>query len=141
MQLVSKSAFCKADGAPYTPSDKEKKAMLLFRGGDDMLDLFDHVRNLNRDDIYIEAINKIRNPLQSHTNIIVQRNMFHRSHPQVSKSFEKWSKEIKSLLNSLVMKIIIGRKLLSMLFFYKHPVKNFVKESYKKMCHMMNSSL
>ena len=35
IKLIFELAFRKADRTPYAPSDKEKKAMLLFRGGDD----------------------------------------------------------------------------------------------------------
>ena len=94
MKLVFELAFRKADGTPYTPSDKEKKAMLLFRGGDDMRDLFDHVGHIDTEDTYAETITKIRDALQSRTNSVVQRNMLLTSHPQGTKSFEKWSKEI-----------------------------------------------
>ena len=38
IKLIFDLAFRKADGT-YTPSDKEKKAMLLFRGGDDMVEM------------------------------------------------------------------------------------------------------
>ena len=41
-KLIFDLAFRKADGIPYESSDKEKKAMLLFRG-DDMNDIFQHV--------------------------------------------------------------------------------------------------
>ena len=43
MSLVFELVFSKAYGTPYEPSDKEKKAMLLFRGDDNMNDLFQHV--------------------------------------------------------------------------------------------------
>ena len=39
IKLIFELAFRKADGTPYAPSNQEKKAMLLFRGGDDMKDL------------------------------------------------------------------------------------------------------
>ena len=38
-KLICELAFRKAGGTPYAPSDKEKKAMLVFRGGDDIKDL------------------------------------------------------------------------------------------------------
>ena len=43
IKLIFELAFQKADGTSYEPSDKEKKAMLPFRGGDDIKDLFEHV--------------------------------------------------------------------------------------------------
>ena len=50
MTLVFELAYCKADGTPYEPSNKEKKAMLLFRDGDDMKDLFQHVGAVEKKD-------------------------------------------------------------------------------------------
>ena len=38
LELVFLLVFRKADGTPYEPSDREKKAMLLLKGGDDMLE-------------------------------------------------------------------------------------------------------
>ena len=43
IKLIFELAFQKADRTPYEPSDKEKTTMLLFCGGDDMKDLFEHV--------------------------------------------------------------------------------------------------
>ena len=59
MRLIFDLAFRKADGTPYEPTDKEKKAMLLFRGGDDMRDLFHHVGKIVEADTFNEAIKKI----------------------------------------------------------------------------------
>ena len=94
MELIFELAFRKADGTPYAPNDKEKKAMLLLRGGADMRDLFQHVGNVSQDDDYQTATDKIRRGLQSQTNSVVQRNLLLANFPQGSKSFEKWSKEI-----------------------------------------------
>ena len=96
MSLMFELAFRKADGTPYEPSDKEKKAMLLFRGGDDMKDLFQHVGAVETKDTYDEALTKIRTGLQHRTNSIVQRNLLSANFPQGTKSFEKWSKEISN---------------------------------------------
>ena len=43
VKLIFELAFWKADGTPYTSSDKEQKAKLLFHGGDDLKDLFLYV--------------------------------------------------------------------------------------------------
>ena len=59
MALIYELAFRKADGTPYEPSDKEKKAMLLFRGGDDMKDLFQHVGGVTDTDTYNQTLKKI----------------------------------------------------------------------------------
>ena len=59
IKLIFELAFRKADGTPYAPSDKEKKAMLLFRGGDDMKDLFEHVGAVTDTDTFDDAVTKI----------------------------------------------------------------------------------
>ena len=43
LELLFELVFRKADGTPYTPSDREKKAMLRLKGGDDMRNLFQYV--------------------------------------------------------------------------------------------------
>ena len=96
MRLLFDLVFRKADGSAYTPSDKEKKAMLLFRGGEDMQNLFDHVGMVVEADTFDQAINKITNALKGRTNNVVQRNFLLTRHPQGTKSFEKWSMEISN---------------------------------------------
>ena len=94
-----KLAFHKANGTPCEPSDKKKKAMLLFRGGDDMKDLFQHVGAVETKDTYDEALTKIRTGLQNHTNSVVQRNLLFANFPQGTKSFEKWSNDASKLID------------------------------------------
>ena len=94
-KLILELAFRKADGTPYEPCDKEKKAMLLFRGGDDMKDLYEHVGADTDIDTFDAAVTKIRKGLQGRTNV-VQRNLLLASYPQGTKSFERWSKEINN---------------------------------------------
>ena len=96
MALIYELAFRKADGTPYEPSDKEKKAMLLFRGGDDMKDLFQHVGGVTDTDTYNQTLKKIQDGLRNRTNSIVQRNLLFANFPQGTKSFERWSKEISN---------------------------------------------
>ena len=86
--------FRKADGTAYTPTDAEKKAMTLLRGGRDMKTLFTHVGNVADDDTFDAAVKKVQDKLSERTNKIVQRNILLSSFPQGSKSFEKWSTEI-----------------------------------------------
>ena len=50
IKLIFDLGFRKSDGTPYDPSEKEKKSMLLFRGGDDMKDLFEHVGRVTNTD-------------------------------------------------------------------------------------------
>ena len=71
IKLIFELAFQKANGTPYAPSDKEKKAMLLFRGGDDMKDLFEHVGAVTDIDTFDDAVTKIRTGLQGRTNNVV----------------------------------------------------------------------
>ena len=96
MALIYELAFRKADGTPYEPSDKEKKAMLLFRGGDDMKDLFQHVGGVTDTDTYNQTLKKIQDGLRNRTNSIVQRNLLFANFPQGTKSFERWSKEVSN---------------------------------------------
>ena len=94
IKLVFDLTFRKADGTPYIPTDREKKAMLLFRGGDDKCDLFQHVGGVLEEDTFQTTIEKITNGLKSRTNSVVQRNLLLANFPQGSKTFERWSKEV-----------------------------------------------
>ena len=96
IKLMNQLVFRKADGTPYSPTDVEKKAMLLFKGGDDMKSLFEYVGKVEDTDSFDEAVNKIRVGLQNRTNKVVQRNMLFTDFPQGSKSFERWSQEISA---------------------------------------------
>ena len=96
IKLMNQLVFRQADGKPYEPSDKEKKAMLLFKGGDDMKSLFEYVGKVEEGDTFEDAIMKIREGLQKRTNKVVQRNMLLTDYPQGSKSFEKWSQEVST---------------------------------------------
>ena len=94
IKLVFDLAFRKADGTPYQPTDREKKAILLFRGGDDMKDLFQHVGGVLEEGTFDQTITKISNGLKSRTNSVVQQNLLLASFPQGTKTFDRWSKEI-----------------------------------------------
>ena len=96
IKLMNQLVFRKADGTAYEPSEAEKKAMLLFKGGDDMKNLFEYVGKVVDGDSFAQAIEKIRTGLQKRTNKVVQRNMLFTDFPQGSKSFEKWSQEISA---------------------------------------------
>ena len=93
IKLVFDLAFLKADGTPYQPTDGEK-AMLLFRGRDDLKDLFQRVGGVLEEDIFDQTITKISNGLKSRTNSVVQRNLLLTNFPQGIKTFGRWSKEI-----------------------------------------------
>ena len=73
-KLLFDLPFRKADD-PYEPPDKEKKAMLLFCGRDDVNDLFQHAGGVTQTDTFDANMNKIRNGLRARTNSVVQRNM------------------------------------------------------------------
>ena len=96
MKLIFKLAFTKADGTPYEPSDKEKKAMLLFHGRDDMKDLFEHVGTVTDTDTFDATVTKLRTGRQGRKNNVVQRNLLLVNYQQGSKSFEHSSKEISN---------------------------------------------
>ena len=94
--LMFDLVFRKADGTAFNPSDREKKSMLLFKGGDDMKNLFQYVGKVEDGDSYEQAIEKIKKGLSDRTNKVVQRNLLLADFPQGSKSFEKWSQEISN---------------------------------------------
>ena len=94
LALLFELVFRKADGTPYIPSDREKKAMLLLKGGDDMKNLFQYVGKVEDADAYDIVIEKIRKGLSDRTNKVVQRNLLLANYPQGNKSFEKWSQEV-----------------------------------------------
>ena len=94
MKLLFTLVFRKADGTAYPPTDAEKKAMTLLKGGKDMHTLFEHVGSVAEGETFEEAINKIRTQLTERTNKVVQRNMLLSNFPQGSKTFEKWSQEV-----------------------------------------------
>ena len=96
MKQLFQLVFRKGDGSPYNPSDAEKKAMLLFRGGDDMQSLFDHVGKVVEADSFDVAVTKIESALKGRTNSVVQRNMLLTRYPQGTKSFDKWSIEVSN---------------------------------------------
>ena len=94
MQLLFTLAFRKSDGTAYAPTEAEKKAMTLLRGGRDMKRLFTHVGDVQDADSFDAAVKKVQDQLGERTNKIVQRNILLSNFPQGSKSFEKWSTEI-----------------------------------------------
>ena len=96
MKLMFELVFRKSDGTAYVPTNREKKALMLFRGGNDMQTLYEHVGKVLEADTFIEAVDKIEAALQARTNKVVQRNLLLTRHPQGSKSFERWSVEISN---------------------------------------------
>ena len=96
MKLFFQLVFRKADGSSYQLSDTEMKAMLLFRGGEDMQNLFEYVGKVLSGDTFDQAVDKIKTALQGRTNNVVQRNLLLTRHPQGTKSFERWSIEMSN---------------------------------------------
>ena len=94
MKLLFSLVFRKNDGTAYTPSEAEKKAMILLKGGKDMRILFEHVGMVLDADDFQQSVDKITNKLKERTNQVVQRNMLLSNHQQGTKSFEKWSREV-----------------------------------------------
>ena len=66
------SAFRKSDRTSFDPTDADKKAMLLFKGGKDMKNLFQHVGKVLQTDSYSQAVTKIKEGLRGRTNKVVQ---------------------------------------------------------------------
>ena len=96
MEVLFQLVFRKADGTAHKPSDAEKTVMLLFKGGEGMTTLFQHVAKVFDTDTYEQAVKKISDGLSERTNKVVQRNMLLSNFPQGSKSFEKWSQEVSN---------------------------------------------
>ena len=96
MNLLFQLIFRKSSRTAFTPTDAEKKAMMLLKGGHDMKNLFQNVGNVSEKDTFEEAVKKIENGLQARTNKVVQRNMLLSNFPQGAKSFERWSQEISN---------------------------------------------
>ena len=94
MKLLFTLAFRKSNGTAYAPSDDEKTAMTLLKGGKDMRVLFNHVANVLTTDTFDGAITKVQTKLKERTNTVVQGNMLLSNHPQGTKSFDKWSQEV-----------------------------------------------
>ena len=94
MKLLHQLVFRKSDGTPYDPTDSEKKALMLLKGGKDMKNLYDHVGKVLAADTFDNAVTKITDGLSSRTNQVVQRNMLFTRFPQSSKSFKQWHQEI-----------------------------------------------
>ena len=63
--------------------------MLLFKGGDDMKNLFQYVGKVGDDDTYEQVVQKITKGLIDRTNKVVQRNLLFANSPQGSKTFER----------------------------------------------------
>ena len=96
IELLFQLTFRKTDGSSFEPSDNDKKAMLLFKGGKDMKTLFKHVGKVLDTDSYAQSVKKVKDGLIARTNKVVQRNKLFSNFSQGSKSFEKWSVEISN---------------------------------------------
>jgi vesicle coat complex subunit len=94
LKLYFTLVFRKADGTAYEPSDAEKKAITIIKGGNDMKTLFEHVGEVQAADTFDAAVKKITDKLSARTNKTVQRNMLLCNNAQGGKSFEKWSQQL-----------------------------------------------
>ena len=101
IKLMFDLVFMKSVRPQYNPSDKEKKSMFLYMGGEDMRALFEHVGQVVDADTFDQAVDKIQNKIKKCINNVVQRNMLLSSFPQGNKSFEKWFREIGNSTNSV----------------------------------------
>ena len=96
LSLLFTLIFRKADGTSYEPTDEEKKALMLLKGGADMKNLCKFVGKIGETDSFAVVTKKIRDGLQERTNKVVQRNMLLSNHPQGTKSFERWFQEVSN---------------------------------------------
>ena len=71
MKLLFSLMFRKADGSPYSPSDTEKRALVLLKGGKDMRNLFTHVGKVEYTDTFGTVVEKIKTGLSGRTNNVV----------------------------------------------------------------------
>ena len=94
MKLLFQLVFRKQDGTAYAPTDAEKKALMLFKGGKDMRNLYEYVGKVVEGDSFDDTVKKITDGLSARTNKVVQRNMLLTGFAQGSKSFERWTQEI-----------------------------------------------
>ena len=95
MSFAFRLALRKA-GIPYELFNQEKKAMLLFQGGDDMKDLFQHVVLLEQK-MHMKKYSQRSVPASRTAQIgVVQWNLLLANFPQGTKSFGKWSKEVSN---------------------------------------------
>ena len=58
LELLFQLVFRKADATAYSPSDGERKAMLLFKGGRNMMELFQNVGKIVNTDTQQETVKK-----------------------------------------------------------------------------------
>ena len=96
LELFFQLIFRKSDGTPYVPSEKEKRALLLLKGGEDMRNLLEYVGKIAETDTFAQIVEKVKTGLSERTNEVVQRNLLFANFPQGKKSFEKWSQEISN---------------------------------------------
>ena len=101
MKLLFQLVFRKADGTSYNPTDQEKKALMILRGGRDMKNLFEHVEAVTGTNTFDETVTRIKNGLSERTNKVVQRNLLLTGLPQGSKSFKRWTQEINEAAKSI----------------------------------------
>ena len=60
MKLLHQLVFRKADGTPYDPTDSEKKALMLLKGGKDMKNLYDHAGKVLAADTFDNQLRKLQ---------------------------------------------------------------------------------
>lgn len=58
MELLFQLVFRKSDGTAYAHSDRKKKVLLLFKGGQDMEDLFQDAGKALDEDNYAQTVKK-----------------------------------------------------------------------------------
>jgi hypothetical protein len=81
-------------GAKQDYDDEEKKDMLQVEGGDDMVDLFEHVGKVDDADSYAAAVEKIRTALRKQGSRTAAVFRLFNGHTQGLNTFESWHREI-----------------------------------------------
>ena len=87
LELFFQLIFRKSDGTPYVPSEKEKRALLLLKGGEDMRNLLEYVGKIAETDTFAQIVEKVKTGLSERTNEVVQRNLLLANFPQGKKIF------------------------------------------------------
>ena len=62
-ELLFQLVFPKTDGTGYSLTDRENKAMLLFKGGDDMHNIVSQIGKVLDTDMNAQAVKKIKDGL------------------------------------------------------------------------------
>jgi len=125
--------FRKADGTAYSPSDEERKAMLLFKGGRDMKELFQDVGKIVNGENYEETVEKIKDGFISKQTVSFNVICYFQISPKARSPLRNGHKRLAMQPNSPLLRIMIGNKWQLMLWYYRHQIPNCVRELYSEL--------